>query len=195
MADAVTVAARRSLLEGVLPWSLDDGSLALSELAFMRQLALRRRNRGAAYLAGVPLPFEPNRVAAMREVRTLWLGPDEWLVTVPEGAVPELPDRLARAVAGGRVALTDLSSSRAVIAIAGAGARALLEKGCSLDLHPRAFAPGHCAQTAFAGVPVILDQTGATAYRLFVRRSTARWFGQWLIDAAQEFRAAGAEAG
>jgi len=180
--------ARRSPLGGLLPWALEDGSLSLAELGFTRQLGLRRRGRGPAYIAGVPLPLEPNRAAAMRETRALWLGPDEWLVTVPDGAVPELPARLARAVDGGRAVLTDLSSSRAVIALVGDRARALLEKGCGLDLHPRAFAPGHCAQTLLAGVPVILDQTGPAAYRLFVRRSTARWLAEWLIDAAQEFR-------
>lgn len=186
MADGLAL-TRRLALEGLLPWAV-DGSLTLSELPFTRQLELRRRVRGAAYLANVPLPLEPNRVTAMREVRTLWLAPGEWLITVPDGAVPELPARLARALEGGRAILTDLSSSRAVIAIAGDRARDLLEKGCGLDLHPRAFVPGHCAQTVFAGVPVILDQTGAAAYRLFVRRSTARWLTEWLIDAAKEFR-------
>lgn len=180
---------RHSFLEGLLPWALDDGSLSLVELAFMRQLGLRRRGRGPAYIAGVPLPLEPNRAATMRETRALWLGPDEWLVTVPDGAVPELPARLARAVEGGRAVLTDLSSSRTVIALSGDRARTVLEKGCGLDLHPRAFAAGHCGQTLLAGVPVILDQTGPAAYRLFVRRSTARWLVEWLIDAAQEFRA------
>ena len=41
----------------------------------------------------------------------------------------------------------------------------------------------------FAKLPVIIDQlTSAPSYRLFVRRSAARWLADWLIDAAQEFR-------
>jgi sarcosine oxidase subunit gamma len=85
--------------------------------------------------------------------------------------------------------VTDLSASRAVIEIAGEEARSLLEKGCGVDLHPRAFGPGQCAQTVFAKLPVIIDQLSpAPAYRLFVRRSAARWLADWLIDAAQEFR-------
>jgi sarcosine oxidase gamma subunit len=36
---------------------------------------------------------------------------------------------------------------------------------------------------------VIIDQLGAAPlYRLFVRRSAARWLAEWLIDAALEFR-------
>jgi heterotetrameric sarcosine oxidase gamma subunit len=57
------------------------------------------------------------------------------------------------------------------------------------DLHPRAFGPGCCAQTLFAKLPVIIDQVAAAPlYRLFVRRSAARWLAEWLIDAALEFR-------
>ena len=43
----------------------------------------------------------------------------------------------------------------------------------------------------FAKLPVIIDQLGAApSYRLFVRRSSALWLAEWLIDAAQEFRIA-----
>jgi sarcosine oxidase subunit gamma len=180
---------RRSALDGLLPWALPGGEVALSELRFAEQIGLRVKPPVAAYLAGVPLPLEPNRVASMRSVRTLWLGPDEWLVTAPECAASDLMGRLTRALANRHAAISDLSASRAVIEIGGPQARALLEKGCGLDLHPRVFGPGSCAQTLFARLPVILDQTSAApAYRVFVRRSAARWLCEWLIDAAAEFR-------
>jgi sarcosine oxidase subunit gamma len=188
---------RRSPLDGRLPWALpasaDDPAnspaVALDELRFAEQIGLRVRPPVAAYLAGVPLPLEPNRVASMRSLRTLWLGPDEWLVTSPEGTAPELMARLTRALAGRHAAVIDLSASRAVIEITGSRARDLLEKGSGLDLHPRALGPGCCAQTLFAKLPVIIDQlSAAPLYRLFVRRSAARWLTEWLIDAALEFR-------
>ncbi len=182
---------RRSPLDGKLPWALPGGAVELSEQRFARQIAVRLRLRASAYLAGLPLPLEPNRVAAMGPVRILWLGPDEFLVTTPDGAMPELLPRLARAVAGRTAAVIDVSSSRAVITLAGIEARAVLAKGCGLDLHPRAFAAGQCAQTLLARVPVILDQVSpAPAYRLFVRRSYAAWLFDWLADAAEEFRGA-----
>jgi sarcosine oxidase, subunit gamma len=180
---------RHSPLDGVLPWALPDAAVVLTELRFAEQIGLRVRPPVAAYLAGVPMPMQPNRVAAMREIRTLWLGPDEWLVTSPEGAAPELLARITRALFGRPAMVNDLSASRAIIEIAGGQARRLLEKGCGLDLHPRAFGPGQCAQTLFAKLPVIIDQlTAAPSYRLFVRRSAARWLAEWLIDAAEEFR-------
>jgi sarcosine oxidase subunit gamma len=165
-----------------LPWS--SPSVSLEEIGPARQVGLRLRPPFPAYLAGVPLPLTPNRVAASGTLRVLWLGPDEWLV-VAEGEAPDLLPRLERAVSGRRAALNDLSSSRIIIALRGAGGRDALAAGCGLDLHPRAFAPGQCAQTLVARVPVILDQIDAAShYRLLVRRSYARWLVDWLIDAA-----------
>ena len=184
---------RHSPLEGVLPWAFpaegDNPAVSLSELRFARQIGLRLRPPVPAYLGGVPLPLQPNRVAIMRAVRTLWLGPDQWLITAPDGAAPDLLSWIRRAAADRRGEVTDLSASRIVIEIAGREARTLLEKGCGLDLHPRAFTVGCCAQTLFATLPVIIDQINAApSYRLFVRRSAARWLVDWLIDASQEFR-------
>jgi sarcosine oxidase subunit gamma len=49
-----------------------------------------------------------------------------------------------------RLYAVDVSASRAVIELAGAQARAVLAKGCGLDLHPRSFTAGRCAQTVLA---------------------------------------------
>ncbi|HEX6442596.1 MAG TPA: sarcosine oxidase subunit gamma family protein [Stellaceae bacterium] len=182
---------RTTPLDRLLPWALPEDALTLDELRFAQQIGVRLRGRVPAYLAGLPLPLEPNRTTSMRAVRVSWLGPDEWLITAPEGTVPELPTRVARALADRRAAVTDLSASRAIIEIAGPRACELLQKGCGLDLHPRAFEPGQCAQTLLARLPVIIDQlTAAPAYRVYVRRSSAQWLCEWLIDAADEFRLA-----
>jgi len=169
-----------------LPWS--SANLALREAGPLRQVGLRLRPPFPAYLAGIPLPLAPNRVAVAGGLRVLWLGPDEWLV-VADGEAPDLLPRLEHAVAGRRAALTNLSSSRAIVDIAGPAARDLIAAGCGLDLHPRVFAAGYCAQTLVARVPVILDQVDeAPHYRLLVRRSHARWLVDWMIDAAEGLR-------
>src|SRR4051794_2656389 len=91
---------RHSPLDRVLPWSLPDGAVRLSELGFAEQIGLRLKPPVPAYLAGVPLPLTPNRVANMGALRTLWLGPDEWLVTAARGVAPDLIGRLRRAGSG-----------------------------------------------------------------------------------------------
>lgn len=159
--------------------------VTISEAGPRRQIGLRLRPPFPAYLAGLPIPLMPNRVAAMGALRVMWLGPDEWLVTA-DGDTPDLLPRLERAVAGRRAAVTDLSASRVGLDIGGSRARALFAAGCGLDLHPRVFGPGHCAQTLLARVPVILDQLDDTPrFRLLVRCSYARWLVDWLVDAAR----------
>ncbi|MGE0260363.1 MAG: sarcosine oxidase subunit gamma [Alphaproteobacteria bacterium] len=189
MADPPGLPERHSQLDGILPWSLPGGAISLSELRFAEQIGLRLAPPVPAYLAGVPLPLQPNGVASMGALRTLWRGPDEWLVTTPRGIGPDLTGRLERAVTGRHATVVNLSAGSTIVEIKGSEARTLLQKGCGIDLHPRAFGPGRCAQTVFAKVPVIIDQlSAAPLYRLFVRRSAARWLAEWLIDAAGEFR-------
>ena len=82
-----------------------------------------------------------------------------------------------------------MSANRTVLELAGPRAREVLTKGCSLDLHPRAFGPGRCAQTALARTQVILEAAprphGLPASPL-VRRSFAAYLAAWLLDATAE---------
>ena len=65
--------------------------------------------------------------------------------------------------------------------LAGPEARAVLAQGVSLDLHPRVFEPGRCAQTVLARVPILLHQIDPTPrFRLFVRASFAPYIAEWL---------------
>jgi sarcosine oxidase subunit gamma len=81
-----------------------------------------------------------------------------------------------------------VSANRAVVELSGPHTRALLAKGCSLDLHPRSFRPGMCAQTLLAKTAVILWQTDdAPTFKVFVRASFAAHLARWLADASVEF--------
>jgi sarcosine oxidase, subunit gamma len=172
-----------------------DAALTLGEVAVAAQLGLRgdagdkRFVERVAGVLGVAPPTAPNTAAGAGSVALLWLSPDEWLVTAKE-APGELAGRLRGALAGQHVAVVDLSASRVVFELAGPRARDVLAKGCGLDLHPRAFGPGRCAQTALARAAVILHLADETPrYRIFVRRSFARYLEAWLRDAAEEFAA------
>jgi sarcosine oxidase subunit gamma len=62
----------------------------------------------------------------------------------------------------------------------------VLQKGCPLDLHPRAFGPGHAVATTLARVPLILWQVDQDSYLLLPRSSFADYVARWLLDASQE---------
>jgi sarcosine oxidase subunit gamma len=87
--------------------------------------------------------------------------------------------------------VVNVSDVRAVIELSGTRSRELLAKGCSLDLRPRSFRAGHCAQTVLAHASVLLQSTDAApVWRLYVRNSVANYLATWLLDAIAEFRAA-----
>lgn len=164
----------------------------LREIPFLTQLNLRLRPGGVAAdrvadTLGAALPAEPNTVTASGHLRLLWLGPDEWLITGPDGSAPHTAQGIRTALQGEHASLVDLSANRTTLELSGPGARTVLEKGCGLDLHPRAFAPGRCAQTLVSKVNVVLDQLDAQpCYRLLVRGSFAQYLADWLLDAMSD---------
>ncbi|MFI4986952.1 MAG: sarcosine oxidase subunit gamma [Alphaproteobacteria bacterium] len=175
--------------------SADGGAagVRLSDAGFLGQLTLRGSGDSSFRMAAVAalaaaLPLEPNRASEKDDIRILWLGPDEWLVTAPEAKVEALAKALGEKLAGQAFAVTDVSEARSVIGLAGALAREALGQGCSLDLHPRAFQPGHVAQTLIARVPVILHQRDPEPrYDIYVQRSLAEYLWTWLEDAAASY--------
>jgi sarcosine oxidase subunit gamma len=116
----------------------------------------------------------------------LWQGPDEWLV-VSQMPAEALVEELRSSVAGAHAAVVDVSANRTVLELRGAAARAVLQKGCPLDLHPRAFAPGRAVSTTLARIPLILWQVGPDSYRLLPRSSFADYVARWLVDATREY--------
>jgi sarcosine oxidase, subunit gamma len=138
------------------------------------------------------LPTEPCTSAAKAQIAALWLGPDEWLVTCPAGEVPLLQSSLREALADVHAAITDVTDGRVAFRVAGPSARDVLAKGCPLDLHPRAFAPGSCAQSLLAKASVLIhlledDDERGPSFDVYVSRSFAHYLWMWLEDAGREY--------
>jgi sarcosine oxidase subunit gamma len=118
----------------------------------------------------------------------LWLSPDEFLV-VP-GEEPSAATRaLLEALGDQPGSVIDLSANRTTLELSGPSARAVLEKGCPLDLHPREFTAGTAYVTLIGSVPVILWKVEEETYRILPRSSFADFLGRWLLDAMAEFKA------
>jgi len=171
-----------------------EGAVRLAELPFLTQLNIRLDAKGAAADAvglalGLQLPLEPNTVVRAGESTVLWLGPDEWLLIAPPGAQRDLESRVREAAGDEFVSVTDVSAQRTTLLVAGPGARDLLSHGCSLDLHPRVFTPGRCAQTTLGRTQVVLvarDEPKA-GFWVLVRSSFAGYLADWILDAATEY--------
>jgi sarcosine oxidase subunit gamma len=140
---------------------------------------------------GAGLPEAANTWVGTGSGRSVWLGPDEWLLSSTTEAPEELEARVRQAVVPLGGTATDVSAQRIGLRLTGARVRDVLAKGCSIDLHPRVFTRGSSAQTTLgqAGV-VLLGLSGAgDDYLVLVRSSFAGYLADWLLDAALEFTA------
>jgi sarcosine oxidase subunit gamma len=140
----------------------------------------------------VLLPNEPNTTAARGQLTVLWLGPDAWLLAGPPGDGGSRIDGLRQALADLHAGITDVTDGRVALRLAGPDAREVLAKGCPLDLHPRAFPPGSCAQSLVAKASVLIhlldDEPGrGPTFDLYVARSFAHYLWTWLDDAGREY--------
>jgi sarcosine oxidase subunit gamma len=199
MADTVLTSAPRSPLGGAAArlaaaTRTSAGAVRLAELPFLTQMNVRLDAKGPAAGAvglalDLALPLEPNTVVRAGESTALWLGPDEWLLVAPPGRERDLETRIRDAAGDEPVSVTDVSAQRTTLLVAGPRARDVLAHGCPLDLHPRAFGPGRCAQTTLGRTQVVLvarDEPRA-GFWVLVRSSFAGHLAQWLLDAATEY--------
>lgn len=170
------------------------GAVRLAELPFLAQLNVRLDAKGTAAEAvglalDLQLPLQPNTVVRAGELTVLWLGPDEWLLVGPPGSERELESRIRTAAGDEPVSVTDVSAQRTTLLVAGPRAHDLLAHGCALDLHPRSFGSGRCAQTTLGRTQVIVvaRADSRAGFWVLVRSSFAGYLTDWLLDAATEY--------
>jgi sarcosine oxidase, subunit gamma len=136
---------------------------------------------------GVDLSTVPDTWAPTEAGRAVWLGPDEWLLTSAAEVPEELEARVRAAVVPLGGSATDVSAQRITVRLTGPRVRDVLAKGCSIDLHPRAFGRGRSAQTTLGRAGVVLLAEGGDDYVVLVRSSFAGYLADWLVDAALEY--------
>jgi sarcosine oxidase, subunit gamma len=167
----------------------DTVGIAAEPFVAMADVRLGTVDAAASAALGVDLPTTPNTWVPTDAGRAVWLGPDEWLLTSTTEAPEELEARVRAAVLPLGGSATDVSAQRIGLRLTGARVRDVLAKGCSIDLHPRAFGRGSSAQTMLgqAGVVLLgLSDTGEDV-AVLVRSSFAGYLADWLLDAALEF--------
>ncbi|HET9126409.1 MAG TPA: sarcosine oxidase subunit gamma family protein [Solirubrobacteraceae bacterium] len=170
------------------------GAVTIAEVPCATQLTVRARADSPAAEAiatelGVALPTVPNTVHHHRGCDVLWMGPDEWLLVGDEDEPGALERRLRGPLGAHPGAITEVSAQRTILEVGGSAARAVLARGCALDLHPAVFGPGRCAQTLLAQAGVVLQGAGPSEpLRVFVRASFATYLLHWLWDASLEER-------
>ena len=165
------------------------GLVGAAHAPFLTQIDLRV-DPSTAGLLPFGLPLEPN-TSWQGDARTvLWLGPDEWMILGLARTGDDLVDDLRGALADRHHSVTDVSANRVAIELSGPGRTELLARGCSLDLHPRAWGPGRCAQTLLGKAQVLLFEASDTT-TVLVRTSFADYLVDWLTAAAGQLQTTG----
>ena len=193
---------RQSPLEGFFSRGEESGTgtrgVTVTEHPFLGYVNLRGDVAdvsfvdGARRVLGVELPSSANTVIETKGLIACWLGPDEWMAIVRPDGETEIIAALREAMDSLRTAVTDTTGGYTMLNLSGDHARDLLAKGCTLDLHPRVFAPGQCAQTNLARTPVLLiprtNDPDLQSFNVVVRRSFADHLAHWIEHSAREYR-------
>ncbi len=169
----------------------EPNSIGISECSGMSLLLVRGRSNDSSFSTairaalGFDLPTEPNTTCKGDGITALWLAPDRWLLLdrPSEGSAGVLRDRLTHL----GVSIVDKSSGYSVFRISGGSARDLLAKSCPLDLHPKVFRPGACAQTLVAETSTLIHATEDGSLDLYVARSYGLSVMELLHHQAAEF--------
>jgi sarcosine oxidase subunit gamma len=140
-----------------------------------------------ANVLGQELPRISNTMT-IGEHRIFWLGLDEWQIVTSGEITDALATQLREALDERHVSITDLSGGYIAMRVGGPGARRVLAKGCTLDLHPGVFEVNACVQCGLAKSTVLLGLVDSEpVFDIVVRRSFADYLGRWLKHAAGEF--------
>ena len=133
---------------------------------------------------GMDIPRVPNTVTVHDTYSVLWLGPEEWLLIVPESDEVRIASELSHDGADGWEAAIIVSDHYSIITIHGSETADVLAQACGIDTHPQKFSIGQCCRCAFARTTAIvrpLDSQGT--YELIVESSYVQYAKDWLKKA------------
>ena len=125
-----------------------DAGIFLKECRHAGKLILRGDPSDDLFLKstskvlGYKLPLTPNTFLKNNEYTSVWLGPDEWLVTSIPGDESSLENDLNIALTDVHHSVTNVTDNSTIIQLSGSNARSVIMKGCAVDVHPRVFNTG-----------------------------------------------------
>lgn len=112
-----------------------------------------------------------------------WMAPDELMLLVPHGEATALTDRLQSALEGHFALAVEMSDARALFAVEGPQAHAVLAKLCPVDFAE--LSPGEIRRTRCAQVAAALWMEAPGHFRLICFRSVAQYVFDLLARSAR----------
>ena len=142
-----------------------------------------KKNINDYKLSGLDFP-DKLRVSENKDVRILWIGPNNWLAL---SATVSLSEEIAKSLSNDEFAITDLSHSKAIIELSGKNVKEVLKKGCPINFND--LNKNEVVNSIFNGIAVTLDFINDQPDK--IRVMCLRSFGESLYhsvtDASLEF--------
>ncbi|TWI56583.1 sarcosine oxidase subunit gamma [Pseudomonas duriflava] len=179
-------------LEKLAGRSVSGAGVTLREKKLRGHLILRGDasdrgfTRAVESVLGLELPVALG-LTAKGETSLQWLGPDEWLLVVPQGEEYATELNLREAIGDRHISIVNVSGGQTLYELTGPNVRNVLMKSTSYDVHPSNFPVGKAVGTVFAKSQLIIRHTGEDTWELVVRRSFADYIWLWLQDASAEY--------
>jgi len=120
--------------------------------------------------------------ASKGDPRSLWFGPDRWLLVSGLKSAESMLEECEKSLADVLHNAVDYSAGLAVFRLTGTGARDLLAAGCGIDFRVEKFLVGNCCRTRFAQIAAIIAAEGPERFDIYVDRSYEVYLGEWLRD-------------
>mgnify|MGYP000849083862 FL=1 len=168
----------------------EHGNIKIQELPFINKINLRFDPKNKNYMSlcakllGIILPTKPNTYSKNENIKSLWLGPDEWLIV--NESKNDLFSKLTNKLKEEDTSVTDVSENRTVIRLTGEKIFILLSKFLTLDLENNLFNQSCCAQTLFVKVPSLLirnnNENEIPEIDIFINRSHSNYIYNLLVD-------------
>ncbi len=125
--------------------------------------------------------------AAGDDPRSLWLGPDRWLLVSDSMTADAVIASCHEALSGVLHNALDYSAGLATLRLAGGETRQLLATGTGIDLRPVGFVPGSCCRTRLARIAAVIAADASDRFEIYVDRSYETYLTSWLEESSSAY--------
>lgn len=136
-------------------------------------------------LAKIALPAV-GKSTVKQDYTVAWFALDAWIIMMRGEGRGGLAGKLQKSMRTS-AAVVDQSHGVTAISVSGHKCRALLAKGCAIDLDPAMFPVGACAATQMEHVGVHLRRCGEDEYEILAPTSMVASLWHFLTEMALEF--------
>lgn len=128
-------------------------------------------------LNSIVLPTVPNKWVHQASADAIWIGPNHWLIRLPESRGQAMLKQLQKLIPASVGAATDVSAAYTGVTVRRDHAIALLSQGCPLDFF--LMNNGDCAQSILARTSVLILCT-EKQFEVWFEQSYTNYMLRWL---------------